>query len=55
MQSSITSIGAEAFYNNTKMTGSINLPNLVSLGNFSFGGTGISSIVNLGSITTIPN
>ena len=52
--SNITSIGGYAFYGCTLLTGVLNLPNLTgTLGEHSFGNTGISSISSLGSVTEI--
>ena len=48
-------IGQYAFQNCSLLTGTLNLPNLVSLGDSAFQQTNITSITDLGSITSIPN
>lgn len=51
---SATTIGTSAFQNCRNITGTLNLPNLTSLSQSAFSYTGITSIADLGSITTIP-
>lgn len=54
---SLTSLGSEAFYKNTGLTGSINLPNLTNqLDNNTFREcTSITNVISLGYITKIQN
>lgn len=49
----ITSIGPYCFAYCSNLTGSLNFPNLTSLGSSCFRGTKISSIISLGNITSI--
>lgn len=51
---SITTIEQRAFRRCQNATGTLNLPNITSLEYRSFQGTGITSIQNLGSVTSIP-
>ena len=51
---SVTTIEQRAFKRCWNATGTLNLPNIASLGYRSFYETGITSIQNLGSITSIP-
>lgn len=53
--SGATSIGEEAFYNCTLLSGTVNLSNLNSLGNGAFNGTSISSVTGVGNIQNIGN
>lgn len=50
-----TSIGTKAFERCSSLTGTLNLPSLISLSQSAFSYTGITSIADLGSITSIPN
>lgn len=57
LSASITSVGNNAFNGCENLSiQDINLPNLVSLGNYSFTGTKVATVTSLGStITSIPN
>ena len=55
LPSSITTIGNNAFLSCSRMTIVVNLPNLTSLGQGAFDTSGISQVLSLGSITSIPN
>lgn len=49
----IKTIDANAFWNCTRVTGELNLPNLGELGQYAFYNTGILRVVNLGVISAI--
>lgn len=50
-----TTIGAQAFQNCSLLTGTLNLPNLTSLGSEAFTNTNITEINSLGTISSIGN
>lgn len=52
--SETTTIAKEQFYGCSNVTGVLDLPNLVSLGQYAFYNTGITSIADLGTINNIP-
>ena len=52
--SKLTSIGQEAFLNDSKLSGTLSLPLLTSIGASAFYNCRISGISDLGSITTLP-
>ena len=54
-QSTLTSIGQLCFYGTTNLNIEINMPNLTTLGIRAFDRSGITKIVNLGKITSIPD
>lgn len=49
----VTTIGEYAFQNCSSLTGTLNLPNLVSIGNGAFQQTNITSVQNLGQVSEI--
>lgn len=51
----LNSLGNDVFYECSNLSGDINLPNLETIGIRAFNGTGITSVSNLGRITSIPN
>lgn len=55
LSENITTLSVACFRNCSKMIGIINLPNLESVGSFSFGYTGITKVTSLGQVTNIPD
>jgi hypothetical protein len=49
------SVTTRAFYLSPKVYGEVNMPNLTTAGERFFSGTGITKVVNLGKITSLPN
>lgn len=52
---SLSIIGENAFYNCKLLSGTVNLPNLTSLGKLAFEDTAISSVTSLGSVANVPD